>query len=101
MASNVVVAYDNGRRRQTVKTTPMMPLKAIVSAVTEKQRLGPADDFCLVFVFNSLSMYTFILITSCFRYGKHTLDMSLTVRFANLPPGAKLELVKRKATKGK
>ncbi|KAI9593370.1 hypothetical protein BDF19DRAFT_448502 [Syncephalis fuscata] len=62
MASNVVVSYDNGHRRQPVKTTPMMSLTAIVAMVIKTK----------------------------------VLDMSLTVRFANLPPGASLDLVKQK-----
>ncbi|KAI8051162.1 hypothetical protein BDF22DRAFT_777329 [Syncephalis plumigaleata] len=79
MASNVVISYDNGHRRQVVKTTPMMPLTAIVSTVVEKHKLGDPASFAL-------------------KYKQNPLDMSLTVRFANLPPGASLDLVKQKRT---
>ncbi|ORY04516.1 hypothetical protein K493DRAFT_311361 [Basidiobolus meristosporus CBS 931.73] len=74
MASNVSVIYGQGRK-QLVKTTPAMPLKNIVLAVCEKQKYPDVDSYGL-------------------KYGKSNLDLSLSVRFANLPAGAKLELVR-------
>ncbi|KAK9721800.1 hypothetical protein K7432_003122 [Basidiobolus ranarum] len=79
MASNVSVIFGQGRK-QLVKTTPAMPLKNIVLAVCEKQQYPDVDSYGL-------------------KYGKTNLDLSLSVRFANLPAGAKLELVRIKATK--
>ncbi|CAG8595028.1 317_t:CDS:2, partial [Dentiscutata heterogama] len=79
MASNVVVLLPNAKR-QTVKTTPTMPLKQIVNAVCEKQGYTDIESYGL-------------------KLNKKTLDLGLSMRFANLAPGAKLELVKVSATK--
>jgi hypothetical protein len=46
MASNVVVLL-NGGKRQTIKTTPMMPLKDIVKIVCDKQGYTDVDNYGL------------------------------------------------------
>ncbi|CAG8747765.1 18927_t:CDS:10, partial [Dentiscutata erythropus] len=79
MASNVVVLLPNAKR-QTVKTTPTMPLKQIVNAVCEKQGYTDVEIYGL-------------------KLNKKTLDLGLSMRFANLAPGAKLELIKVSAPK--
>ncbi|CAG8586509.1 16331_t:CDS:10 [Cetraspora pellucida] len=79
MASNVVVLLPNGKK-QTVKTTPMMPLKQIVNVVCEKQGYKDSESYGL-------------------KINKKTLDLGLAIRFANLAPGAKLDFVKVSAPK--
>ncbi|GBC02698.1 hypothetical protein RclHR1_04760013 [Rhizophagus clarus] len=74
MASNVVVLL-NGGKRQPIKTTPMMPLKEIVKLVCNKQGYSDVENYGL-------------------KQNKTILDLSLSVRFANLVPGAKLELIR-------
>ncbi|CAG8469797.1 13009_t:CDS:10 [Ambispora leptoticha] len=78
MSSNVVVLLGGGKKQQ-VKTTPMMPLKQIVKTVCEKQGYDT-------------NIYGL-------KLDKNVLDLSLTVRYANLAPGAKLELVRVGASK--
>ncbi|KAI8809089.1 hypothetical protein BJ742DRAFT_806214 [Cladochytrium replicatum] len=74
MASQVTVELDWAPSRRTVvKVTPAMNLKAIVTAACEKLKENPSQPLGL-------------------RHHKNTLDLSLSVRFANLPPGAKLVL---------
>ncbi|KAI8805289.1 hypothetical protein BJ742DRAFT_902380 [Cladochytrium replicatum] len=71
MASQVTVELDWAPSRRTVvKVTPAMNLKAIVAAACEKLKENPSQPLGL-------------------RYHKNTLDLSLSVRFANLPPDAK------------
>ncbi|CAG8474650.1 325_t:CDS:2 [Paraglomus occultum] len=77
MASNVVVLCEGNR--QVVKTTPTMALKQIVNTVCTKRKLDP-EKYGL-------------------KLNKTILDLSLSVRFANLAPGAKLELVRLNAPK--
>ncbi|KAF0451245.1 Tether containing UBX domain for GLUT4 [Gigaspora margarita] len=79
MASNVVVLLSNAKK-QTVKTTPTMPLKQIVTIVCEKQGYTDVESYGL-------------------KLNKKTLDLGLPMRFANLAPGAKLELIKVSAPK--
>ncbi|KAG9302742.1 hypothetical protein G9A89_009519 [Geosiphon pyriformis] len=79
MTSNVVVLLNSGKR-QIVKTTPMMPLKQIVKTVCEKQGYPDEEKYGL-------------------KLNKATLDLALSVRFANLAPGAKLELIRVTAPK--
>ncbi|KAJ1982801.1 hypothetical protein H4R35_000160 [Dimargaris xerosporica] len=74
MASNVQVEF--GGRHQAVKTTPAMTLRAVVSTACQKHGLDDPDKYGL-------------------RYQRKLLDLSLSVRFANLPAGAKLELVRQ------
>ncbi|CAG8491976.1 4002_t:CDS:10 [Rhizophagus irregularis] len=74
MASNVVVLL-NGGKRQPIKTTPMMPLKEIIKLVCNKQGYTDVENYGL-------------------KQNKTILDLSLSVRFANLAPGAKLELIR-------
>jgi tether containing UBX domain for GLUT4 len=77
MASNVTVELEGEpTKRVSVKTTPAMSLKAIATTACEKLKLSQPDAFGL-------------------RYQKALLDLSLSVRFANLPAGAKLLLVKQ------
>ncbi|TPX65399.1 hypothetical protein SpCBS45565_g05195 [Spizellomyces sp. 'palustris'] len=61
-------------KKLTLKTTPATPLKHLVDTVVEKWGLGNAEGFGL-------------------RHGKNNLDLSLSMRFANLAQGAKLSLV--------
>ncbi|CAG8621671.1 26537_t:CDS:10, partial [Racocetra persica] len=69
----------NGKK-QTVKTTPMMPLKQIVTVVCEKQGYKDTESYGL-------------------KLNKTTLDLGLSVRYANLAPGAKLDFIKVSAPK--
>ncbi|RIA95236.1 hypothetical protein C1645_816969 [Glomus cerebriforme] len=74
MASNVVVLI-NGVKRLPIKTTPMMPLKEIAKLACDKQGYTDVENYGL-------------------KQNKKNLDLSLSVRFANLAPGAKLELIR-------
>ncbi|CAI2175853.1 2049_t:CDS:10 [Funneliformis geosporum] len=74
MASHVVILIPGGKR-QTVKTTPAMPLKQIVKLVCDKQGYSDVDKYGL-------------------KQNKTILDLSLSIRFSNLAPGAKLELIR-------
>ncbi|KAI9364843.1 hypothetical protein DFJ73DRAFT_792434 [Zopfochytrium polystomum] len=78
MASNVTVELDGEPlKRTSVKTTPNMALKAVAVAACERLKLdGSVDAYRL-------------------KYQKNFLDLSLSVRFANLPAGAKLILVRQ------
>ena len=74
---SVIVDVDaNPLAKVTIKTTPQMALKAIVVQACERLKLDTPDQYIL-------------------KSKKTTLDLSLSVRFANLAPGAKLTLVRR------
>ncbi|KAJ3231576.1 Tether containing UBX domain for GLUT4 [Chytriomyces hyalinus] len=60
-------------KRIAVKTTPSMSLNEVLRAAVEKGALNPAGVYAL-------------------KHGKTQLDLTLSVRFANLPAGAKLVL---------
>ncbi|KAJ1562463.1 Tether containing UBX domain for GLUT4 [Cladochytrium tenue] len=82
MASSVTVELDGEpSRRVVIKTTPGMPVKAIVTLACERLKLAPSDLYGL-------------------RYQKSVLDLSLSVRFANLPAGAKLLLIRQRGAAG-
>ncbi|KAK3608201.1 hypothetical protein CHS0354_039217 [Potamilus streckersoni] len=68
------VLCPNGHR-QNIKITPNTKILQILEEVCQKQGFMPPDDFKLV-------------------HGKKDLDTTLSVRYANLPNNAKLELVK-------
>ncbi|KAL4239835.1 Tether containing UBX domain for GLUT4 [Mactra antiquata] len=68
------VLCPNGRR-QNVKITPNSKLLQVLEDVCQKQKFLPTEDYKLV-------------------HGRTTLDLTLSVRYANLPNNAKLELVK-------
>ncbi|KAG0216395.1 hypothetical protein BGX28_002865 [Mortierella sp. GBA30] len=74
MSSSIIVVLGTGKK-QTVKTTPMMILRQIVQTVCEKQHYTDPESYGL-------------------KSGNNTLDLSLSVRYANVLPGTKLELVK-------
>ncbi|KAJ3046254.1 Tether containing UBX domain for GLUT4 [Rhizophlyctis rosea] len=80
MASNVTVELEGEPFRKTViKTTPAMSLRSIVDTACEKLKVGSADGWGL-------------------KHGRNTLDLALSVRFANLAAGAKLTLVRTRAS---
>ncbi|KAF2842809.1 putative UBX domain protein [Patellaria atrata CBS 101060] len=72
MASHVVV-IDTGARRATIKTTPGKHLTDVLQEACSKWGLN-AEQYIL-------------------KHNKKIVDLSLTLRLANLPPGAQLELV--------
>ncbi|KAG0357282.1 hypothetical protein BC939DRAFT_507696 [Gamsiella multidivaricata] len=74
MASNLTV-FLGGGKKQLVKTTPTMILRQVVNTVCEKQGYGDPENYGL-------------------KSGKNFLDLSLSIRYANIAPGAKLELAK-------
>ncbi|KAL7275481.1 hypothetical protein RUND412_001566 [Rhizina undulata] len=76
MASNVVVLY--GQRRATIKTTPGKLLSEV------------RTEACTKF---GLDYHSFTL-----KRNSNTLDLSLSIRLLNLPPGAKLELLRSKTS---
>ena len=45
---------------------------------------------------NLMNLYFIFTFQIPFSHGKTSLDLSLSVRFANLPPGAKLELIRKR-----
>ncbi|KAK3091799.1 hypothetical protein FSP39_022712 [Pinctada imbricata] len=79
--STVQVLCPNGRR-QNVKITPNTKLLQVLEEVCKKQGFLPPEDFNLV-------------------HGntRKPLDVTLSVRFANLPNNAKLELVKSQSSR--
>ncbi|KAJ3204713.1 Tether containing UBX domain for GLUT4 [Dinochytrium kinnereticum] len=75
MASTIMVELENKPlKKVSIKTTPATPLKAVVESACEKLKLPHPDSFGL-------------------KYQRTMLDLSLTVRFANLPAGAKVFLI--------
>lgn len=72
--STLQVLCPNGRR-QNVKITPNTKILQVLEDVCQKQKFLPPEDYKLV-------------------HGRKTLDVTLSVRYANLPNNAKLELVK-------
>ncbi|KAI1312241.1 Tether containing UBX domain for GLUT4 [Mortierella claussenii] len=74
MASNLTVFLGAGKK-QLVKTTPTMILRQVVNTVCEKQGYADPETYGL-------------------KSGKNFLDLSLSIRYANIAPGAKLELAR-------
>ncbi|KAG0022058.1 Tether containing UBX domain for GLUT4 [Entomortierella chlamydospora] len=74
MASNLTV-FLGGGKKQLVKTIPTMILRQVVNIVCEKQNYAEPESYGL-------------------KSGKNFLDLSLSIRYANIAPGAKLELAK-------
>ncbi|XP_033747071.1 tether containing UBX domain for GLUT4-like [Pecten maximus] len=79
--ATIQVLCPNGRR-QNVKTTPNTKLLQILEDVCQKQGFLPPDD------------YGFVHGNS-----KKQLDLSLSMRYANLANNAKLELVKSQTSR--
>ncbi|KAJ3049770.1 Tether containing UBX domain for GLUT4 [Rhizophlyctis rosea] len=76
MASSVNVELDGEPFRKTlVKTTPAMSLRSVVDTACEKLKVGSSEGWGL-------------------KHGRNNLDLSLSIRFANLAAGAKLTLVR-------
>ncbi|KAG0351760.1 Tether containing UBX domain for GLUT4 [Podila minutissima] len=80
MASNVTVMLG-GQIKQLVKTTPTMLLRQIANTVCEQQGYSEPESYGL-------------------KSGRNVLDLSLSIRYANIAPGTKLELVKIPRNKG-
>ncbi|KAG0089969.1 Tether containing UBX domain for GLUT4 [Podila epicladia] len=74
MASNITVMLGE-QTKQFVKTTPTMLLRQIVNTVCEQQGYSEPESYGL-------------------KSGRNVLDLSLSIRYANIAPGTKLELVK-------
>ncbi|KAF9087833.1 Tether containing UBX domain for GLUT4 [Mortierella sp. AD031] len=74
MASNLTVNLGGGKK-QLIKTTPAMSLRQVVNTVCEKQGYPEPESYGL-------------------KSGKNFLDLSLSIRHANIAAGAKLELAK-------
>ncbi|KAF9341305.1 Tether containing UBX domain for GLUT4, partial [Linnemannia elongata] len=74
MASNLTVNLGGGKK-QLIKTTPAMSLRQVVNTVCEKQGYPEPETYGL-------------------KSGKNFLDLSLSIRHANIAAGAKLELAK-------
>ncbi|KAL7748360.1 hypothetical protein RI367_006321 [Sorochytrium milnesiophthora] len=73
MASHVVVNGSNGSKAQ-IKTTPAMTLRTVLTQACQKMGVENEDQYGL-------------------KLGRTMMDLSLSMRFANLAQGAKLELV--------
>ncbi|KAJ2741484.1 hypothetical protein GGI20_005155 [Coemansia sp. BCRC 34301] len=79
MSSSISVAYGQGGRSVSVKTTPTTTLQAIlVSACAGMPNTPSPDSYTLA-------------------HNAKVLDLTLPLRFANLPHGAKLTLMPRSA----
>lgn len=74
MSVNVELEFQPFKK-QTIKTSPAMSLSDIAATAAKSFKLDPSSCYAL-------------------RHGKNLLDLSLSMRFANLPAGAKLILVK-------
>ncbi|XP_052262738.1 tether containing UBX domain for GLUT4-like [Dreissena polymorpha] len=72
--ASLQVLCPNGRR-QNVKITPNTKLLQVLEDVCQKQKFLPIEDYKLV-------------------HGRNTVDLTLSVRYSNLPNNAKLELIK-------
>lgn len=72
--TTVQVLCPNGRR-QNVKITPNTKLLQVLEEVCKKQGFLPPEDYNLI-------------------HGRKTLDVTLSLRYANLPNNCKLELIK-------
>ncbi|KAJ1534952.1 Tether containing UBX domain for GLUT4, partial [Nowakowskiella sp. JEL0078] len=86
-------------KKTSIKTTPMMPLSSILAQACEKLGLPKADENAYRLrssTIDCLPLNCVVKFSFC-RYQKNYLDLSLSVRFANLPTGAKLFLVKSKS----
>ncbi|KAJ3340693.1 Tether containing UBX domain for GLUT4 [Entophlyctis luteolus] len=81
MASQLSVELDGvfPTKRFNIKTTPAMSLNDVLRAAQEKAGSSPNARYVL-------------------KHGKNILDLSLSVRLANLPSGAKLTLSPATAT---
>lgn len=73
MSVNVELEFQPFKRT-SIKTTPAMNLREIVNLSCAKFGITETEKYSL-------------------RQGKTVLDLSLSIRFANLAPGAKLVLV--------
>ncbi|KAJ1513914.1 Tether containing UBX domain for GLUT4 [Coelomomyces lativittatus] len=83
MSTSIFLETNEGQRH-TMKVTPMMPLTLILEQACAHFQLGEPHDFVL-----------------CQGSTPLPLDLSLTVRFANLPNGSKLRVVSRTSLKMK
>ncbi|KAF9166049.1 hypothetical protein DFQ26_008803 [Actinomortierella ambigua] len=72
--SNLTVLLG-GAKKQLIKTTPTMILRDVVNEVCTKQGYSDPESYGL-------------------KNGRTTLDLSLRIRYVNIAPGAKLELIK-------
>ncbi|WAQ95877.1 ASPC1-like protein [Mya arenaria] len=84
------VLCPNGRR-QNVKITPNTKLLQVLEDVCQKQKFLPAEDYSLKQV-EKLFCSVFVIVKQ--QHGRNTLDLTLSMRYANLSNNAKLELVK-------
>ncbi|KKY16701.1 putative ubx domain protein [Diplodia seriata] len=92
MASHVVVV-DTAARTARIKTTPTKHLTEVLSEACAKLSLNP-DNFTLKYLPRKLPFHTASRSANAvIRYNNKPVDLSRTVRLANLPPGAKLDLV--------
>ncbi|KAJ3326435.1 Tether containing UBX domain for GLUT4 [Blyttiomyces sp. JEL0837] len=90
MSSQVTVELEGEpMKRAVIKTTPAMSLKSIMDAAVEKLKL-PAN----IVNADGISVPQSFTLKDA---KKNNLDLTLSVRFANLPAGAKLTLVKTKS----
>ncbi|KAJ1879976.1 hypothetical protein LPJ57_002528 [Coemansia sp. RSA 486] len=77
MSSSITVVYGGGKT-VSIKTTPTTTLQTVLNNVCEKINSGGLNPDTQTLVYNNKPM-----------------DLSLTIRFANLPQGAKLKLTPR------
>ncbi|KAF9292254.1 Tether containing UBX domain for GLUT4 [Mortierella alpina] len=90
MASQITIRLLDATKKQTVNTTPTTILGQIVQAVCEKQNYGDPGAYGL----RHVNPVCRIMPTIKEMSGNTALDLSLSVQYANIAPGAKLELVK-------
>ena len=76
-----VVLGPSGRR-SVVKTSPMMKFAQVLKCAAEKLNLGVEGD---------------VLVEYCLKHRGKQIDLSLSVRFANIPNNASLDLEKKPA----
>ncbi|KAJ2223140.1 hypothetical protein IWW45_008421, partial [Coemansia sp. RSA 485] len=77
MSSSITVVYGGGKT-VSIKTTPTTTLQTVLNNVCEKINSSGLNPDTQTLVYNNKPM-----------------DLSLTIRFANLPQGAKLKLTPR------
>ncbi|KAG0236926.1 Tether containing UBX domain for GLUT4 [Actinomortierella wolfii] len=74
MSSNLTVLLG-GAKKQLIKTTPTMNLREVVNQVCAKQGYPDPENYGL-------------------QNGRTVLDLSLSIRYVNIAPGTKLELIR-------
>ncbi|KAG0246938.1 Tether containing UBX domain for GLUT4 [Mortierella sp. GBA43] len=89
--ASISIALGGGKK-QLVKTTPVMILREVVNNVCEKQGYTDPEGYGLKY--GTRGMDQLMELQAIRVSGRNFLDLSLSIRHANIAPGAKLELAR-------